>query len=129
MRSPERPLSPHISIYRWQLTVLLSGFHRLTGLALAAGTLLLLWWLLAAAAGENAYGVFEAFLRSPLGLLLLFGWTASLFYHLCNGIRHLAWDCGWGFEIKSFYRSGWTVIAAAAALTIIAWIAGLAHWS
>jgi succinate dehydrogenase / fumarate reductase cytochrome b subunit len=129
MTSRERPLSPHLQVYRWQLTAVLSILHRATGIALGAGTTLLLWWLLAAASGAEAYRGFERFVRSPAGLVLLFLWTASYFYHLCNGIRHLAWDCGWGFDLKTTYRSGWAVLAAAAALTLIAWITGLARWS
>ena len=128
MRSPDRPLSPHLQVYRWQLTSVLSILHRATGLALAAGSILLVWWLVAAAAGAGPYRGVEAFLRSWIGLLLLFGWTISLFYHLCNGIRHLAWDCGWGFDLETTYRTGWTVLAAAATLTVLAWVAGLARW-
>ncbi|HVH76591.1 MAG TPA: succinate dehydrogenase, cytochrome b556 subunit [Stellaceae bacterium] len=128
MRSPDRPLSPHLQVYRWQLTSVLSILHRATGVALAAGAVLLVWWLVAAAAGPGAYGAVEAFLRSWIGLLLLFGWTLSLFYHLCNGIRHLAWDSGWGFDLQTTYRTGWTVVAAAATLTVLAWVAGLARW-
>ena len=128
MRSPDRPLSPHLQVYRWQLTSVLSVLHRATGVALAAGAVLLVWWLVAAAAGPGAYGAVEAFLRSWIGLLLLFGWTLSLFYHLCNGIRHLAWDSGWGFDLQTTYRTGWTVVAAAATLTVLAWVAGLARW-
>jgi succinate dehydrogenase / fumarate reductase cytochrome b subunit len=128
MRSSDRPLSPHLQVYRWQLTSVLSVLHRATGVALAAGAVLLVWWLVAAAAGPGAYGAVEAFLRSWIGLLLLFGWTLSFFYHLCNGIRHLAWDIGWGFDLESTYRSGWTVLSAAALLTLLAWVAGLARW-
>jgi len=128
MRSPDRPLSPHLQVYRWQLTSVLSILHRATGVALAAGAVLLVWWLVAAAAGPGAYGAVEAFLRSWIGLLLLFGWTLSLFYHLCNGIRHLAWDIGWGFNLEATYRSGWAVLSAAALLTLLAWVAGLARW-
>jgi succinate dehydrogenase cytochrome b subunit len=128
MTSRERPLAPHLQVYRWQLTSVLSILHRATGVALGAGMIVLLWWLFAAASGAEAYRFFEGFARSPLGLLVLFLWTASFFYHLCNGIRHLAWDCGWGFELKSTYRSGWAVVAAAAALTLIAWVAALARW-
>ena len=128
MRSPDRPLSPHLQIYRWQLTSVLSILHRATGIWLALGSGLLVWWLVAAAAGPEAYGAAAGFFRSWIGLLLLFGWTLSLFYHLCNGIRHLAWDSGWGYDLATTYRTGWTVIAATALLTVIAWVAGLAHW-
>lgn len=121
-----RPLSPHLQIYRPQLTSVLSILHRGTGVALAVGTLLLVWWLVAAATGPAAYATAQGFIGSWLGLLLLLGWTFALFFHLCNGIRHLGWDAGYGFELKTAYQSGWAVVVAAAALTVLAWIVGLA---
>ena len=124
MSQIQRPLSPHLQVYKPQLTSVMSVTHRATGLALAVGTLLLVWWLLAAAIGPGAFGAAQAFWYSWIGRLLLLGWTYALFYHLCNGIRHLCWDAGWGFEIKSVYRSGWIVIGSSVALTLIAWIAG-----
>ncbi|HXQ51323.1 MAG TPA: succinate dehydrogenase, cytochrome b556 subunit [Stellaceae bacterium] len=129
MSPAERPLSPHLQIYQPQLTSVLSITHRATGLALAAGSIALVWWLVAAASGDHAFAVAQYFWGSWLGLLLLLGWTFSLFFHLCNGIRHLAWDMGLGFELKQVYLTGWTVVAASAGLTVIAWIAGLAMWS
>ena len=84
-----------------------------------------MWWLVAAASGDGRLRRGAGFLGSWLGLLLLFGWTFSLFFHLCNGIRHLVWDAGWGFELQDRLCRGWTVVAASAALTLIAWIAGL----
>jgi succinate dehydrogenase / fumarate reductase, cytochrome b subunit len=128
MRTTDRPLSPHLQIYRWQLTSVLSILHRATGLALSAGTVLLVWWLVAAASGPDAYEGVENFLGSWLGFLLLFGWTLSLFYHLCNGIRHLVWDTGRGLDLKSTYIGGWLVVGGTAALTLIAWIAGISSW-
>src|SRR6185437_14191770 len=128
MMSADRPLSPHLQIYRWQLTSVMSILHRATGIALSAGTILLVWWLVAAATGPDAFEGVQEFLGSWIGLLLLFGWSASLFYHLCNGIRHLVWDTGNGYELKSTYTSGWIVVAATAVLTVIAWIAGLHGW-
>lgn len=125
LSSSERPLSPHLQVYRPQLTSVLSILHRLTGIFLALGTLLLVWWLVAAAAGPEAYGAVQWFLGSWLGYLLLFGWSVAFFYHLCNGIRHLVWDAGYGLELEDVYRSGWAVVIATAALTVIAWIAGL----
>ena len=122
MTTGERPLSPHLQVYRWQITMVLSILHRATGVALTAGTLLLAWWLIALAAGPDSYGAVQGFIGSWIGRLLLFGWSWSLFYHLCNGIRHLFWDAGVGFEIPTLYRSGWTVVVASAALTLIAWI-------
>lgn len=122
---PTRPLSPHLQVYRPQLTSVLSILHRGTGIALSVGTLLLVWWLVAAAAGPEAFASAQGFIGSWLGLLLLFGWTFSLFFHLCNGIRHLFWDAGMGLELKSVYASGWAVVAASGGLTILAWIIGL----
>jgi succinate dehydrogenase / fumarate reductase cytochrome b subunit len=129
MRSVDRPISPHLQIYRWQLTSVMSILHRASGVALGVGAILLVWWLVAAASGPGPYAAVQWFLGSWLGLLLLFGWSAALFYHLCNGIRHLAWDTGVGLDLTSTYRTGWTVVAATAVLTVIAWIAGIASWS
>jgi succinate dehydrogenase / fumarate reductase cytochrome b subunit len=107
----------------------LSSLHRITGLALAAGAVLFVWWLGAASDGPEPYARFQGLLGSWIGLLLLFGWSVALFYHLCNGIRHLWWDSGRGLELKAVYASGWTVLAATVALTVIAWIVGLSMWS
>src|SRR6516165_8818565 len=110
MRSADWPLSPHLQIYRWQLTSVLSILHRAAGVALSAGAILLVWWLVAAASGPDAYQSVADFLASWLGLLLLFGWTLSLFYHLCNGIRHLVWDAGHGLDRRSTSLGGWFVV-------------------
>jgi succinate dehydrogenase cytochrome b subunit len=126
MSQVQRPLSPHLQIYKPQLTSVLSVTHRATGLALAVGTLMLVWWLLAAAAGPGPFAVAQGFWYSWIGRLLLLGWSWSLFYHLCNGIRHLCWDAGWGYEIAAAYRSGWLVVGASVVLTLIAWIVGYA---
>lgn len=123
--SAARPLSPHLQIYRPQITSVLSFGHRLTGLALALGTLLLVWWLVALARGPEAFAAAQSFVGSWFGRLLLLGWTFSLFFHLANGLRHLCWDAGYGFEIKTATISGWVVVAASVALTVIAWIVGL----
>ena len=121
--SMQRPLSPFMfpTWYRFQLTSALSILHRLTGIALAVGSILLCWWLVAVAAGGELFELTHAFIRSHLGELLLFLWSAAFFYHLCNGIRHLAWDAGYGFELRSAYRSGYVVLAAALLLTILTW--------
>jgi succinate dehydrogenase / fumarate reductase cytochrome b subunit len=129
MSQVQRPLSPHLQIYKPQLTSVLSVTHRATGLALSAGTLFLVWWLFAAASGDAAFAAAQGFWASWFGQLLLLGWTWSLFFHLCNGIRHLFWDAGYGYELNITYASGWTVVAASVALTVIAWIAGYAVWS
>jgi succinate dehydrogenase / fumarate reductase, cytochrome b subunit len=119
----QRPLSPFMfpTWYRFQITSSLSILHRLTGIALAVGSILLTWWLVTVAAGGELFAVTHAFIRSPIGMLLLFLWSAAFFYPLCNGIRHLAWDAGYGFEHRSAYRSGYTVIAAALLLTVATW--------
>ena len=126
MATENRPLSPHLQVYRWQITMALSILHRMTGVALAVGTLLLVWWLLAAAAGPVPYETVQNFIGSWIGRLLLFGWSFALFYHLCNGLRHLAWDAGWGFEIKTMTMTGWLVVAASLVLTLVAWVLGYA---
>src|SRR5215213_9810890 len=105
----ERPLSPHLSIYRFQWTMALSILHRFTGVALGAGLVLLAWWLVAAASGPEAYALARHFTGSIPGRLLLLGFTFALFYHLCNGIRHLAWDFGLGFDLRTAQASGWIV--------------------
>lgn len=121
MASRTRPVSPHLQIYRWQLTSVLSILHRLTGVALAVGTLLLVYWLIAAAMGPAEFATAQALLGSPVGQVLLFGWSLALFYHLANGIRHLFWDAGLGFELTTVYRSGWAVLIATLLLTLAAW--------
>ena len=128
MKSADRPISPHLQVYRWQLTSVLSILHRAAGIVLSAGAILLVWWLVAAASGPDAYEGVANFLGSWIGLLLLFGWTASLFYHLCNGIRHLVWDTGQALDLKSTYLGGWLVVGGTALLTVIAWIAAIVNW-
>jgi succinate dehydrogenase cytochrome b subunit len=128
MKSAERPLSPHLQIYRWQLTSVLSILHRASGVWLAAGAILLVSWLGAAADGPEAYTRIQGFIGSWLGLVLLFGWSVALFYHLSNGLRHLWWDTGHGLDLPSVYAGGWIVVGATIALTVIAWVAGIAHW-
>jgi succinate dehydrogenase / fumarate reductase cytochrome b subunit len=124
MPARDRPLSPHLEVYRPQLTSVLSITHRMTGVALALGTLLLVYWLVAVASGAAAYDTAQGLIGSVLGRLLLFGWSAALFFHLCNGIRHLFWDAGYGLELPTLYRSGWTVVAATCVLTLVAWVGG-----
>jgi succinate dehydrogenase / fumarate reductase cytochrome b subunit len=128
MRQAGRPLSPHLQIYKLQITSVLSILHRFSGVALAVGTLPLVWWLLAAASGPASYAHAQAFLGSWLGVLLLIGWAYALFFHLCNGIRHLVWDAGRGLDIATTYATGWAVVAASAGLTLIAVIAGIVRW-
>jgi succinate dehydrogenase / fumarate reductase cytochrome b subunit len=129
MTQAERPLSPHLQVYRWQLTSVLSILHRATGVALSLGTILLVSWLGAASDGPEHYAGIQRFLGSWIGLVLLFGWSVALFYHLCNGIRHLVWDTGRGLKLGSVYAGGWAVLAGTVVLTAAAWIFGLSHWS
>lgn len=121
MEKSQRPLSPHLQIYRPQLTSVLSITHRATGIALVLGTLVLVYWLLAAASGAAAYASAQQLLGSWPGRILLLGFSFALFFHLCNGIRHLFWDVGLGFELKTAYASGKAVIAVAIAMTLLAW--------
>jgi succinate dehydrogenase / fumarate reductase, cytochrome b subunit len=120
----ERPLSPFMFPvwYRFQITSALSILHRLTGIALAVGSILLAWWLVSVAAGGELFRATHVFIASPVGMLLLFGWSIAFFFHLCNGVRHLAWDAGYGFEIRNAYRSGYAVLAVTALLTVLTWL-------
>ena len=106
MAIPERPLSPHLQVYRLQWTMVLSFLHRITGVALGLGTVLLAWWLVAAASGPEAFATVQNVVGSIPGRFVLLGFTFSLFYHLSNGIRHLFWDLGIGFELKAARTSG-----------------------
>ncbi len=125
MANRERPLSPHLQVYAWQITMTMSIIHRTTGIALAVGAFGLAWWLLAIAMGGDSYAHFFACLASPFGKVVLFGFTASLVYHLFNGIRHLLWDAGRGFDIPAVYRSGYTVWALTAIVTVAIWFFAL----
>src|SRR6476619_7237103 len=115
----ERPLSPFMfpTWYRFQITSALSILHRLTRIALTVGSILLVWWLITVAAGGELITTTHALLNAPIGLVLLVGWSVSFFHHLCNGVRHLAWDADYGFDIRSAARSGYAVLAATVLLT------------
>lgn len=121
MASAKRPLSPHLQVYRPQITSVLSILHRITGVALAIGAVGFAWWLNAASYGPGAWQRAQAAAGSWLGQLILFGMTFALFYHLANGIRHLAWDAGVGFELKTLRLTGWLVVIAALGLTGATW--------
>ena len=127
MASHPRPISPHLQVYRPQLTSITSILHRITGVFLSLGILVLIYWLIAAAASAEAFDQAQSLAGSIVGRTLLFLWTGAFFYHLLNGIRHLAWDIGWGFELPAAYRSGWTVLVGSAALTLVAWALG--YWA
>lgn len=122
MATDKRPLSPHLQVYKPQITSILSITHRATGAALAVGTLLLVYWLVSAAAGPEAFTHAQSVLGSKLGQLAMFLWTFALAYHLCNGIRHLCWDAGYGFEIDEIEKSGKIVVVASLVMTFLIWI-------
>ena len=124
MAGHPRPLSPHLQVYRPQLTSFTSIMHRITGIGLAVGLLYLVCWLVAAASGLDAFDRLQSFNGSIIGKLLLLGWSIAFFYHLLNGIRHLAWDAGWGFELPVAYKTGYAVLIGTALLTILAWVIG-----
>lgn len=120
-----RPLSPHMQIYRPQLTSVLSIANRITGVVLSISAVALVLWLIAAASGPRTYSTAHAFIRSWTGQLLLFGGTFSFFLHLCGGIRHLIWDAGYGFELRTIYASGWAMVVTGAVLTLVTWAASM----
>jgi succinate dehydrogenase / fumarate reductase cytochrome b subunit len=113
-----RPLSPFTTIYRWPVTMATSITHRVTGIGLAIGTVLLAWWLIAVASGPEAYQAFTGLAASWIGQVVLFGFAWSLAYHLLNGIRHLAWDMGFGFEIPTAEKTSWLVIVLSVLLAV-----------
>jgi len=124
-RAPaERPLSPHLQVYRLPLTMLMSGFHRISGFGLYFGTLLLAWWLMAAAS-PNAYAKFEGFAGSWIGRLILFGYTWALIHHMLGGIRHLIWDTGRGFGPSEREWLAAASLIGSITITLILWIVGL----
>lgn len=117
----KRPLSPHLLDYKPQMTSVLSILHRIAGVALGIGTLMVVCVLVAAASGEADYDMVMEFWRSPLGMLMIFGWSVALFYHACNGVRHLIWDTGYLFKLQNAKRAGIAVLIATALLTAWAW--------
>ncbi len=127
MATPERPLSPFTDIYRWQITMTLSILHRATGVVLAIGAFGVAWWLLAVSASESRYAQFTELAESLPGRIVLAGFSYCLVYHLLNGLRHLLWDSGRGFEIKQFYATGWAVVILSFVLTGGIWMFALTH--
>ncbi len=129
MASHPRPIAPHLGqVYRLQLTSFTSILHRVTGVVPGrrdSGAGLLAGWPLRPA--REAFDQAQAIAGSIIGRIALFLWTGAFFYHLLNGIRHLAWDAGWGFELPTAYRTGWTVLIGSAVLTLVAW--GLGYWA
>ena len=122
MATRNRPLSPHLQVYKPQITSILSITHRITGVALCGGAVLLTYWLMAATYGPEVFATAQAILGSWFGKLVLLGVVFSLWYHLANGIRHLAWDAGWGFEMTQLRASGIAVVVFAVILTIATFV-------
>lgn len=122
MANGARPLSPHLSVYRWPITMTLSILHRVTGLVLSIGFVLLALWLMAAADGAEAYARFAGLAGSIAGRVVFALMTFSFFFHLANGIRHLIWDLGYGFEIRQANASAWAAIVVAVVLTLLFWL-------
>jgi succinate dehydrogenase / fumarate reductase cytochrome b subunit len=120
----ERPLSPHLLIYRWPLPMAMSIAHRITGCGLYLGTLLVAWWLIAAAAGPNPYSSVAAFMSSFLGRLILFGYTWALLHHMLGGIRHFIWDAGHGFTTVEREWLSLATAVGSVSLTLILWVFG-----
>lgn len=124
MAAAQGPLSPHLQIYRKQLTAVLSITHRATGVFLSLGALLLCYWLLSIAAGPEVYARTSVHLHAWYGQVLLFLFCLSFYYHLCNGVRHLFWDAGMGLELRTTYASGYAVVIVSILLTLLTWFAG-----
>jgi len=126
----KRPLSPHLQVYDMlQLTSALSISSRITGAAWGVGLVLLVWWLVAAASGPSAFATVQWFMSSWVGLLVLFGMTGAAWYHTLNGVRHLAWDAGYGYDIPSTYRSGRLVLVGTVVMTLLTWIVASIVWA
>lgn len=121
----ERPLSPHLSIWRWHITMASSIFHRATGFALYVGALLAAGWAVALASGPVAYGQYMGLLGSIPGKVVMFGLTVSIFFHLANGIRHLVWDSGKGFDLKLADATATAAIVFSIVATILIWVIGM----
>ena len=124
MTQPARPLSPHLQIYRWQITMALSILHRASGIFLGLGAAVLVAWLMALEQGPERFASIQELLTSIPGKVLLFAWTGALMLHLCNGVRHLFWDAGYGFEKSTSRASGWAVVVIAIVLTLLVWVVG-----
>ena len=127
-RVRERPLSPHLQVYRWQVQMVTSILHRATGIALTVGLIGLVWGLLALAAGLARWAAFVACAGSPFGKLVLLGFSWALAFHLINGIRHLVQDAGYGYSIPEFVRSSWLSVIGSLVLVALVWGVAMMHW-
>ncbi|MBV9538115.1 MAG: succinate dehydrogenase, cytochrome b556 subunit [Acidisphaera sp.] len=126
-RLVQRPLSPHLQAYKWPISMASSILHRATGIALSVGTLLLVWFLVAAAASDRSYAAVSGFIHSFVGVVLLLGWIAALWYHFLAGIRHLAWDAGYGYSKEDTDRNTLVIFGATAVCTLLTWILLFTH--
>ena len=117
-----RPLSPHLQVYKPQMTSVLSIMHRGTGIVISIGALIIAWWLWSIAMGNDSYQQIHGFLNSVIGQIFMFIWTACTSYHLLNGIRHLVWDAGYGFELDQAYLSGKLVLVFTGIVTLAVWL-------
>ena len=126
MAHSDRPLSPHLDVYAWQTSNTLSILHRITGVFLAIGAIALVGWLVSVVVGPEAYARVNGFFAGPIGALLIFGWTFCFFYHLANGVRHLFWDAGYGFDKQLARRTGWLTVGFAVLVTLGVWAAIMA---
>jgi len=126
MTAKSPPLSPHLQVYKPQMTSVLSIFHRLTGVLLAVSSLFLVYWLAAAAYGPSAYSHAQAFFHSPFGRIGMMAWSFFMYYHLCNGVRHLFWDIGRGLTMPAATRAAYAVLVVSVALTAGTWVKLLA---
>ena len=122
MNDSKNPLSPHLQIYRWQVSSLVSITHRISGIINLLALILIFFWLLVLSFGENNYELLLLTINSFIGKFILIGFTWSMCFHLLSGIRHLAWDLGYGFEVKTANISGVIVIISSLVLTIIFWL-------
>ncbi len=122
MSDSGRPLSPHLSIYRWPVTMALSILHRATGVAMSVGLIIFAAWLMQTAAGPAQYAEFSGLMSSLFGKLALIGWSYAFFFHLGNGVRHLVWDAGYGFETQQADASAWFVLVVSILLTVAFWL-------
>ena len=118
----QRPLSPHVFVYKFMYTMALSILHRVTGCALSVGLLLFIYWLVAAASGAEAYAQAQIVFAHPITKIVLYGFSFAFFYHLMNGVRHLAWDAGYGLERAAARKSGWIAFLGAVVITVFFWI-------
>lgn len=121
-RPAQRPLSPHLQVWKWTLTMALSILHRATGIALSVGTLMLVWMLVSAASGQAAYECFLGFASSFVGQLMIFGWMGAMYFHLCSGIRHLLMDAGFLLTIPQAEKAGKIIFVVAITMTLVTWV-------